>query len=207
MLEQHSARSLALHKNMAASSASASASASFAQLPPALASLYPPRSRRLRAIHHLKASVRASTSKTEVDALHIARLVEQHIFHVTLQQQADYNAKVLQVAWNLKLNGKLLLSLHAPEVLVFLDDQLLAQGTPVAEWWTGHEQRQQRQQQLLHEDAKFEEAEQMQSTHAALTCHRCHSRSIAVQQQQTRSADEGMTVYCTCKQCGLRWKM
>lgn len=194
-----------------------------ARMPPALAALYPPHSRRLRAIKHLQASLSHSQSHSqshnysgggsdvdvdvEIDTLSVARTLEQHIFHVTLQQQADYSAKVLQLAWNLKMNGKLLLSLHAPEVLVFLDDQLLAQGTAVAEWWAGHEQRQQRQQLLLHEEAKFEEAEQLQSSHAALTCHRCHSRSIAVQQQQTRSADEGMTVYCTCKQCGLRWKM
>jgi DNA-directed RNA polymerase subunit M/transcription elongation factor TFIIS len=176
-----------------------------ATLPLSVLSLYPPLRQRLRAITLLQRSMGEGGKECGDAAL--ARTLEQHIFHGTLMQQADYNAKVLQVAWNLKTNAPYLLGTYTPDVLTFLDDQALAHGTAAAEWWEHHEQRLKRQQQLLHEEAKFEEAEQSVSAHGGLVCNRCHSRSIAVQQQQTRSADEGMTVYCTCKQCGLRWKM
>jgi len=40
-----------------------------------------------------------------------------------------------------------------------------------------------------------------------LRCRKCGSDSVAVQQKQTRSADEGMTVFCSCEQCGFHWRM
>ena len=39
-----------------------------------------------------------------------------------------------------------------------------------------------------------------------LRCKFCNSNEIAYEFLQTRSADEGTTVFCTCK-CGRRWKM
>lgn len=167
------------------------------QMPSALAALHPSKPQRTRAINVLTESLTGDAA--------MARTVEQHIFLTTLLQQTDYTAKVLQLAWNLSQNGPFLLASYEPNMLVLLDDAVLAQGTPAAEWWAQYELRLKRQQQLLTEEAKFDEAET--SAHGGLVCNRCHSRTIGVQQQQTRSADEGMTVYCTCKQCGLRWKM
>ena len=42
---------------------------------------------------------------------------------------------------------------------------------------------------------------------AGLRCQRCGSSDISVNLMQTRSADEGSTIYCTCAVCGKRWKM
>lgn len=138
-----------------------------------------------------------------IPALH----VEEAAYRACTLQNTDYNAKMLQLAWSLKSNPTLLQH-FAPDVLVLLDDQSLA-PEDVNDWWRQHNEQLQRQRQLLSEEAKFEETEQQQSTSAngVLTCNRCHSRSIAVQQQQIRSADEGMTVFCTCNKCGMRWKM
>ena len=41
----------------------------------------------------------------------------------------------------------------------------------------------------------------------AIHCRSCGSSSVAVQQKQTRSADEGMTVFCACEGCGRQWRM
>lgn len=133
--------------------------------------------------------------------------IEEAAYRACTLQNTDYNAKMLQLAWSLKSNAELIQK-FAPDVLVLLDDQSLA-PSEVNEWWKRHNDQLQRQRQLLSEEAKFEETEQQQSTSAngVLTCNRCHSRSIAVQQQQIRSADEGMTVFCTCNKCGMRWKM
>ena len=42
---------------------------------------------------------------------------------------------------------------------------------------------------------------------AGIRCAKCKSSEIAFDFLQTRSADEGTTVYCTCTSCGKRWKM
>jgi DNA-directed RNA polymerase subunit M/transcription elongation factor TFIIS len=44
-------------------------------------------------------------------------------------------------------------------------------------------------------------------TAGALRCRRCGNDRIAVQQKQTRSADEGMTIFCSCDTCGQQWRM
>ena len=44
-------------------------------------------------------------------------------------------------------------------------------------------------------------------TSGALVCRRCRGDNIAIQQKQTRSADEGMTIFCKCDTCGAQWRM
>jgi transcription elongation factor S-II len=39
-----------------------------------------------------------------------------------------------------------------------------------------------------------------------LQCGRCKSKRVVWYQMQTRSADEPMTVFATCSECGKRWK-
>ena len=164
---------------------------------------------RVRSVALLGASIanaNANATATEKQRLLHARDIEGHIYAAATERGVDYNAKVLQLAWNLRHNGRFLLETYAPDVLVHIDDQLLAEGTDVATWWAGHNERLSYQSILLHQEAKFDETEQLSST-TGLTCNRCHSRLIAIHQQQIRSADEGMTVFCTCKKCGMRWKM
>jgi|UniRef100_A0A6C0EWS6 transcription elongation factor S-II len=38
------------------------------------------------------------------------------------------------------------------------------------------------------------------------TCRKCHSKKCTYYQLQTRSADEPMTTFVTCLDCGKRWK-
>ena len=117
----------------------------------------------------------------------------------------DYGQKIMQLSWNLRVNGVFLLAKYAPETLVRIDNTLLAETTEVETWWKEHTDKQNREKVLLNDEAKFDETEQL--SNKGLTCNRCHSRLIAINQQQIRSADEGMTVFCTCKKCGMRWKM
>jgi transcription elongation factor S-II len=37
-------------------------------------------------------------------------------------------------------------------------------------------------------------------------CGRCKQRRVSYSQAQTRSADEPMTTFCECQNCGNRWK-
>ena len=38
------------------------------------------------------------------------------------------------------------------------------------------------------------------------TCYRCKSKKCSYYELQTRSADEPMTTFVTCLDCGCRWK-
>jgi len=42
---------------------------------------------------------------------------------------------------------------------------------------------------------------------AGVKCSRCGSNEVSFEFCQTRSADEGTTVYCCCLGCSKRWKM
>lgn len=38
------------------------------------------------------------------------------------------------------------------------------------------------------------------------TCSKCKQKRVSYYQMQTRSADEPLTTFCTCENCGKRWK-
>jgi hypothetical protein len=38
-------------------------------------------------------------------------------------------------------------------------------------------------------------------------CRKCNERDVAVTTAQTRSGDEGITLFLTCNNCGNQWKM
>ncbi len=44
------------------------------------------------------------------------------------------------------------------------------------------------------------------SISASLTCGKCGQKKVSYSQAQTRSADEPMTTFCDCTNCGHRWK-
>ncbi|MCJ1339676.1 RNA polymerase II elongation factor [Bachmanniomyces sp. S44760] len=53
-------------------------------------------------------------------------------------------------------------------------------------------------------DAQVPKAEKSIST--SLTCGKCGQKKVSYSQAQTRSADEPMTTFCECLNCGKRWK-
>ena len=48
--------------------------------------------------------------------------------------------------------------------------------------------------------------EKKQETSSEFTCYQCNSNNCTYYQMQTRSADEPMTTFITCENCGNRWK-
>ncbi|KAF2403871.1 transcription elongation factor S-II [Trichodelitschia bisporula] len=64
------------------------------------------------------------------------------------------------------------------------------------------------------EEAKFSKenmdkamvAQVEKSVSAELTCGKCQQKKVSYSQAQTRSADEPMTTFCECLNCGNRWK-
>ncbi len=48
--------------------------------------------------------------------------------------------------------------------------------------------------------------EQNMATSTEYTCRKCGAKKVRVSSQQTRSADEGMTIFVVCLNCGNTWK-
>ena len=110
---------------------------------------------------------------------------------------ADYEAKVRQLAYNLRKTPDL--RRHPPNQLVLLTDAEMARGTDVERWTQAFELE-------LANEARLVNPTRIATT-SLLKCRRCKSDRISTNQIQTRSSDEPMTLYCHCDDCSLRWKM
>ena len=138
-----------------------------------------------------------------------AREVERHIFVGTLAHGFGYAPKVTQIVGSLQLNPSIAQT-YSPEVLVLLDDKTLSKGTAVEEWWLDHDRRLEHQRQVLSERQEYERDEQQEGSGGkknGMVCWKCHSKTINIDLKQTRSADEPMSAFCECGDCGARWKM
>jgi transcription elongation factor S-II len=60
------------------------------------------------------------------------------------------------------------------------------------------------QQKLKRDESKF--MTNIQASTDVYQCKRCKSRKCVYSEQQVRSADESMTVFVTCLDCGKQWK-
>ena len=56
----------------------------------------------------------------------------------------------------------------------------------------------------IRDKAKFEN--RLQASTDIFKCRKCYGRKCSYMQVQTRSADEPMTLFITCLDCGCRWK-
>ena len=62
-------------------------------------------------------------------------------------------------------------------------------------------------EEKIHKDLKKEYlANEIKNQEGFFTCNRCKSKKTTYYQLQTRSADEPMTTYVTCVNCGKNWK-
>jgi transcription elongation factor S-II len=55
-------------------------------------------------------------------------------------------------------------------------------------------------------DQSADKTSRVKANTTALCCGRCKSKECYFYELQTRSADEPMTVFVTCLDCGHRWR-
>lgn len=123
--------------------------------------------------------------------------------HVHSRQLDWYEFKYEQLLYCMQRHPQVFKSLTAtytPHQLVWADDAQLRDTQAVTE----HALK------LTFQDVENEfkisdETAKMIETQYVMKCRDCHSTDITWRLQQTRSADEAMTAYCTCNSCGSAW--
>ena len=83
--------------------------------------------------------------------------------------------------------------------------ETLVPSLPAKEEILAKEEERKKSAVLLKDLTQGEAAEV--SPDAGLRCKKCGSNDITHEFLQTRSADEGTTIFCTCTNCKKRWKM
>ena len=143
-------------------------------------------SARLRAIRLLAAS--------RPDDPLLCRETEARC-HAAASCTSDYEDEVLRCAVNLRQNPAL-------REVVGVDDDRLAEGTLVGRVAAERKAREDRFERMMQEKYEALDDEQFQ---AIVRCRRCGSKEVSWEEKQTRSADEGATVFCVCTACKNRW--
>ena len=110
-----------------------------------------------------------------------------------------YNNRLYTIFTNLTKNGSLLSKVREGEV----------EGSYLGEKMTHYEMCPERWEKLIERKMKIDKNKFENNIEAAtdtFTCRKCKSKKCTYYQVQTRSADEPMTTFVTCIDCGNRWK-
>ena len=78
-----------------------------------------------------------------------------------------------------------------------INNQLMWESTLYSEF---------KNEEMLRYD-RIEKPEHLNIEEGVLECSGCKCKRIHTYSQQTRSADESTTIFCTCIKCGNKWKM
>jgi transcription elongation factor S-II len=145
--------------------------------------------------------------KNEKDSLNL----EKGIFNYTLKE-AD-NCKIVK-KWDNKFFVQIYLN-HLRSVVNNLDDKWIAainsgEIQPHKFAFMNHQEFNHEKWDHLIEAKTKRDKNKFESNIAAstdtFTCRKCKQNKCTYYQMQTRSADEPMTVYISCVNCGNRWK-
>ena len=118
--------------------------------------------------------------------------------HALTTSVSDYHDLILRCAHSLRLNSSL------GKEVAMLTDAETQRGTILEDVENERKQRRQRFEEMLQE--KFESMDD-ETFKSIVTCRVCGSNDVQWEEKQTRSADEGATVFCTCIKCKNRWVM
>ena len=156
-------------------------------------------------------AVEQTKSKGEKPAFE-NKLLRLRYKHKVLQLMTELTRDKSKVAVDLTMKGdrvKLNLTLHPQLVYRLLNKEVSSQDLvrlpPEMLWPDGPHSR-----ALFKAHTKDMQLEALKAKEEDYTglfkCGRCKSVKTTYYQMQTRSADEPMTTYVTCKNCGNRWK-
>jgi len=179
---------------------------------------------RLQWIELLKKSLKKNPffENLNIDAIYVARRMEEFAHrnrqHVTLFQgipiykygekqivfddnEAHIHAAYLQYVENMQravfvcLEGNIENVRYEPPEN-WIENEKIVEGTSHQEWERNYFAKQEIAKSVL---------ASKEATKGLFSCPKCKSYDVDTDQKQTRSADEPMTIFCSCNACGKRF--
>jgi transcription elongation factor S-II len=129
--------------------------------------------------------------------------VEQAAFDTFKGDNSEYRGKLRSLFQNLKnISNREL----GPKVL---SGEILASRFVVMSHEELKSAERRKEDEKLHLDnmKRAQVPMEERSISTSLQCSKCHQKKVSYRQAQTRSADEPMTTFCECTNCGHRWKV
>ncbi|KAF7458209.1 transcription elongation factor A TFIIS [Cryptosporidium felis] len=117
----------------------------------------------------------------------------------------DYNLQLKTIKWNLsdlknpELNSKLYVGKITPEEIAKMQSKEMASDAKQKE-------REKHKQESLEACQSDWDLRNLIQKEGQFTCGKCKTNKTTYYQMQTRSADEPMTTFVRCLNCGNRWK-
>jgi DNA-directed RNA polymerase subunit M/transcription elongation factor TFIIS len=118
--------------------------------------------------------------------------------HAESDNEREYEDRIRHASFNLMNNPNVDLE------VVTLDNEKLAEETLMGRIQRETESRHERFQAMLQD--KYDAINDENFT-AIVKCRRCGSEEVTWEEKQTRSADEGATIFVACVTCRNRWVM
>ena len=168
-------------------------------------------SRKIANPEHFRLNIRGKLNEIIENEKHSTNL-EKGIFNFALK--AATNRKVVK-KWDnqyfvqiyLDRLRSIYINLKNPEILEQIKSEAI-QAHTVA-FMTHQEMRPDKWKELIEEKVKKDKNKfetNVEASTDTFTCRKCKSNKCTYYQMQTRSADEAMTTFVTCIECGQRWK-
>lgn len=160
----------------------------------------PTRNASVSALYTALATDRGDDSQ---HVLSIARSIESEVYRAEYLAVNDgYRNKLRSLTMNLRnkknpeLRDRLLTGGIRPEIFITMSPSEMAPESLKKEL------------EKMHKQNLFEAqgATEKRAVTDRFTCGKCKHKRVSYYQMQTRSADEPLTTFCTCENCGNRWK-
>lgn len=152
-----------------------------------------------------------SSNETPIDMSREALNLEKGIFNYSLREadrQKTMKAWDNQQFVSIYLNHwKSVTENLSPQLMSALQSKAMLPHTIA--FMTHQELQPERWAQLIEQKSKRDKLKFENNVAAAtsmFTCRKCKGKNCTYYMQQVRSADEPMTIYVTCIDCGCRWK-
>lgn len=164
---------------------------------------------RVQTVLLFKQVIRSVDTVDEKTADILARDFECCTLVYSKNDIGAYRKKINQLTYNIQKNGKFLLTSYYPWELSFLNDHALSQGTTQEKNLIAHKHN----IKTFYEEIESTISVLKSNQHSDgickshIRCRSCKSTNIFDFQKQTRSADEGMTWFFTCRDCGTSGKV
>ena len=168
-------------------------------------------SRKIANPEQFRLNIRGKLNLILENEKHSSNL-EKGIFNYALKEAA--NRKVVK-KWDnqyfvqiyIDRLRSIYLNLKNPEILEQIKSEAV-QAHSVA-FMTHQEMRPDKWKELIEDKIKKDKNKfetNVEASTDTFTCRKCKSNKCTYYQMQTRSADEAMTTFVTCIECGQRWK-